>query len=190
MKLGITKNDIFIWLILTYFFPILSTILMIFQWDENNQIFMIVFICIVWLIALVLTFFMVREVKNNPYPLSYLVDYETLIKYMKEEEKFSFDNSLEAGFHYYLYYNKEKIEIQSWHYIFSSFDSEKSKGNIYYWGKEKFDSLESLIENKIKNFSGYMLIELIGSDNAMLNDFRNNHKELDVNKYIEQLKTK
>lgn len=190
MNIAITKKNIFVWLILTYIVPIILSIVMLSQWDEKNAILMTIIICIIWLIALVITFFIIREVRNNPYPFSYLVDYETLVKYMREEEKFSFDNSLEAGFHYYLYYDNEKIEIQSWHYIFSSFDSEKNKGNIYYWDKEEFDSLESLIENKIKKFSGYILIELIDSDNAMLNDFRNNHKELDVNKYIEQLKNK
>ena len=184
MDNSITKKNIFGWLVLIYIVPIILTIVMISQWDESNSTIMAIIIGIVWLIAIVITFFTVRSVKNNPFPLSYLVDYDTLIKYMQEEEKFSLDNNLEAGFHYYLYHDNDKTEIQSWHYIFSNFDSEKAKGNVYYWNKEEFNSLESLIENKLKNFNNgnYIKIELIDSNNAMLDEYKKNHPDLDVSK--------
>ena len=187
MNFAITKKNIFIWLILIYIIPIILSVVMLSQGDEKNAVLMAIIIGIVWLIAIIITFLMLNEVKNNPYPFSYLVDYETLIRYMREEEKFSFDNNLEAGFHYYLYRGDKKVEIQSWHYIFSNFDSEKIKGNVYYWNKEEFDSLESLIENRIDKFNDYTLIELIDSDNAMLNEYKKNHKDLDINKYMKNL---
>ena len=190
MNVAIGKKDLLGWLILVYIGPIILSIVMISQWDEKKAVLMTIIIGIIWLIAIIITIFSIREAKNNPYPSLYLVDYDTLIDYMKDEEKYSFDNELEAGFHYYIYNDNKKIEVQSWHFIFSRFDSEKSKGNIYYWNKEEFDSLESLIANRIKNFDGYILIELIDCDNMVLNEFRKNHKELDVKKYIEELKSK
>lgn len=185
--IGITKKDLFIWLIMIFFVPIILTIVMILQWDPENAIVMSCIIGVVWLIAIIITYFVLKEVKNNPYPFSYLIDYDTLINYMQEEEQFCFDNKLEASFHFYLYQGKEKIEVQSWHYSSSNFETERSKGNIYYWNKEEFYSLDSLIDNKIKKFDGYVLVELIDCDNVKLNEFKNNHKELDVAAYIEKL---
>ncbi len=190
MKIAITKKSLIPLLVLIFASPIIISIVMIFQWNPENGILMGVIIGIIWAFAFFTSYICIKEVKNNPYPFSYLLDYETLIKYMKEEEKFSFDNKLEGGFHYYLYQNNEKIEVQAWYYTFSSIESEKEKGNIYYWNKEEFNSLDSLIENKIKRFDGYILIELIDSDNKMLNDFKETHKELDVVKYIENLNIK
>ena len=190
MKLGLTKKSLLLFLIFIYIVPIIISIVMLFQWNANNGILMFSVIGIIWIFAIVISYFCIKEVKNNPYPFSYLLDYDTLIKYMNEEEKFSFDNQLEAGFHYYLYQNEKKIEVQAWHYIFSDIEEEKNKGNRYYWDNEEFSSLDSLIENKIKKFDGYILVELIDSDNVMLNDFKKNHKELDVAKYIENSKIK
>ncbi len=145
---------------------------------------------IIWLIAIVISCVVLIYNKKNPYPFFYLVDYETLIQYMKKEEEFAFTNQLEAGFHYYLYQNNNKIEIQAWYNVFSKFESEKIKGNIYYWDKEEFDSLNNLIESHIKPFDGYILIELIDADDVMLNKFKENHKELDVVSYVEKLNVK
>lgn len=132
-------------------------------------------------------FFLTRK---KSFPFSYLLDYETLIQYMKEEDKFNCDNKLEAGFHYYFYQNDKKIEAQAWYYTFSSSKTEKDKGIIYYWNNEEFHSLDSLIENKIEKFDGYVLIELIDGDSTLLNEFRENHKELDVAMYIKNLNIK
>lgn len=190
MKKGSTNKTLIIFLALIYVIPIFLSIVILSQFDANNSGIMLTIIGIVWIIAFILTYFLIKEFKNNPYPLSYLVDYETLITYMKEEEKFSYDNNLEAGFHYYLYQNGQKVEIEAWHYIFANNEIDKAKGNIYYYNNEEFNSMESLIENRIRYFEGYILIELVDTDNTMLNNYKKAHPELDVVKHIESLNIK
>lgn len=184
MDISINKKNLAMWLCLVFVAPIILTVVMLFQQDENGGVVMGIIIGVVWLIAVGIACYMIKEAKGNPYPFSYLVDYETLIKYMKEEEKLSLENSLEAGFHYYFYRGNEKNEVQSWHYTFS--DSEKDKGNVYYWNKEEFGSLDDLINNKIAKFDDYVLIELIDSNNSVLDDFKKNHQELDIVKFINE----
>lgn len=186
MKNKPSKNNMYFDIIISFIVPIMLTIIMLFQYDSKNALIMISTLCIIWLIAFIITYFIIKGYKNNPYPFSYLVDYDTLIKYMKEEENYCMEDKLVAGFHYYIYLTNEKIEVQAWHYSFSNIASEKSKGDIFYWNKEEFNSLESLIKNKIKQYDGHVLIELIDSDNKMLNEYKNNHEELDVKAYIEK----
>ena len=184
------KKDLFIWLILIYIIPIILSIVMFLDWDAKNGLLMGIILGVIWLLAIIGSYFLLKSNHKNPYPFSYLLDYDTLIKYMQEEEKTSFDNKLEAGFHYYLYDNNEKVEVQSWHYTFSNSAEEKAKGNIYYWNKEEFNSLNSLIETHLKKFDNYVLIELADFDSVMLNEYKKNHPELDVAKYIENLNKK
>ena len=190
MKIRFTKDGLIAWFAIVYLPTIFLTFLMISQWEENGHILGIYIIGGFWLLDIIVTIYTLIDQKSDPHPFAYLVDYETLIKYMREEDKFCIENKLEAGFHYYLYNKNRKTEIEAWYYTFSRFDSEKSKGDIYYYKKEEFYSLEDLIKNKIKKFDGYVLIELIDSDNVMLNDFRKKHKELNVKKYIKELKKK
>ena len=187
-SIPISKKDSYIWLALIYIVPIIISVVMILQWDNNNALIMGIVLFIVWLIAIIISVLILKEVKKNPYPFSYLVDYDTLIKYMREEENFSIENNLESGFHYYLYLNNEKVEVQSWYFSFSKIEEEAAKGSVYYWNKEEFNSLDSLIENKLGRFDNYVLIELIYSDNVMLNEYKKSHPELDIEKYIEELK--
>ena len=188
MKIENNKKIIITWMVLIFFVPIILTIVMALQWETNNSIIMLIIIGIIWLIAIAIAISILKGKKQNPYPSYYLVDYNTLIKYMREEEQFSFDNNLEASFHYYLYQDKEKIEVQSWHYIASRFEDEKKKGNIYYWNKEEYSSLDNLINSKIKRTDDIILIELIDSSSTILDEYKNNHKELDVVSYIENNK--
>jgi len=187
MNVYITKKNVVKWVVCVDIVPTVITMVMILQWNSNNTTLMTIIVGIIWLIAIIVNVLLFKEASGNPYPLSYLVDYDTLIRYMKEEEKVSLDNSLEAGFHYYLYSNNEKNEVQAWYHTFSNDESEKAKGNIYYWNKEEFNSLENLVENKIQRYEGHILIELIDSDNVMLNEYRSSHPELNVVNYIENL---
>ena len=182
------KEDMIIGIIITFIVPIILTIVMVLQWDKNNAVIMGIVIAIIWLIAFLITYFVVKSAKKNPYPFSYLVDYDTLINYMSAEDKFSKENNLEAGFHFYMYQKNERVELCSWYYSFSSIESERVKGNIYYYNKEEYTSLEDLINTKIPRFSDYILIELIEADNVTLNKYKEEHKELDVKSYIENMK--
>lgn len=169
-----------------FFIPILLTILYFVQWHkENGQAIIISIILITWILAIVLSVIATIKFTKDPYPFHYLVDYDTLINYLKDEEIFSFENKLEASFHLYLYQEKQRHEIQSWHHNFSTFEDEKTKGHIIYYNGEEISNLDEFIANKLPRYEGYLLIELIDCDSVKLNEYKANHPELDVVAYIE-----
>ena len=144
---------------------------------------------IVLLISIIISIIVLFNKNTNKYPFHYVVDYDILIDYLKQEEQFSKENNLEAGFHFYFYQGKEKHEVMAWHFGASQFESERKKGSIYYWDEKQYSSLESLIKDKIKWFDNYVLIELIDSDSSMLNEYRKQHKDLNAWLYLEHLET-
>lgn len=124
-----SKKGLFIWLAMIYFCPAIITFVA-FMNKEVDKVSIII-ITIFWLLCTLLAIYFIIDFRK-PYKFFYLLDYETFINYMKEEEKFCIDNKLEAGFHYYLYQNNIKIEVQAWYYVFSNINEEQQKGTIYY----------------------------------------------------------
>ncbi|MEE3342889.1 MAG: hypothetical protein VZS44_02240 [Bacilli bacterium] len=189
MNIRNSNNKSIGWLIATFIVPIFITIIMLLQWDEKSATVMGIIIAIIWVIAIAIAISIIKddkkEKKEDPYPFKYVVDYDTLINYMKKEDEFSTINKLEASFHFYLYLNKEKNEIQSWHFTESNDTKEQAKGITYYWNKEEYATIDKLIEQKLKNINYPILIELIDSDNELLNNYKKNHPEIDIAKYIE-----
>lgn len=179
MDVKIHKKNLKLWLLLIFFCPIILTIVMILQWDKDNLIFMSIIIGVIWLLAIIIATNSIKEAKNNPYPFFYLVDYNTLLKYMKSDDEFSFQHNLEASFHFYLYKNSQKIEIQSWHF------TDNNQKNIYYYNKEEFNNLDDLVNQRLKGLNSPILIELIDGDNVMLNNYKKEHPELNIIDYIE-----
>lgn len=177
-----SKKDLFIWLGMIYFCPAIITFAAFMNKDFDK--ISIIIITITWLLCTLLAIYFIIDYRK-PYKFFYLLDYETFINYMKEEEKFCVDNNLEAGFHYYLYQNNIRVEVQAWYHGFSNINEEQQKGTIYYWNKEECNvPLENFIESKINKNNNLILIELIDSDSITLNKFKDSHKELDIGKYI------
>lgn len=179
MDVQIHKRNLKLWLLLIFFCPIILTIVMILQRDKDNSILMSIIIGVIWLLAIIIATNSIKEAKNNPYPFFYLVDYNTLLKYMKSDDEFSFQHNLEASFHFYLYKNSQKIEIQSWHF------TDNNQKNIYYYNKEEFNNLDDLVNQRLKGLNSPILIELIDGDNVMLNNYKKEHPELNIIDYIE-----
>lgn len=111
----------------------------------------------------------------------YIVDEETLKKYLDDELNFSLENKLEASSNLYIYLNGEKHHIQVWNHAESEFD--KEKGLVFYYDSEEYKSLEELYNSKLNNLPNYFKIELIDMDNNFLNEYKKNHPELKVEDY-------
>ena len=133
--------------------------------------------------SLLLVVVSVIEAKKNPYPFTYLVPYDVLLKYMEVEEQSAFQYDAEISFHYYLYQNGQKNEILSWHYASSADVNEKIKGNVVYFNQEEYDTYEAFLSKIDK--TKLICIELIDVNSAFLQEFKKSHPELDVAGYIE-----
>ena len=108
----------------------------------------------------------------------YIVDIDTLEKYLKRELEFSLKNDLEASADLNLYVNAKKHHIQIWNYTASKFESEREKGLVFYYDEEEFRTLEDLMSQKLDNLPDYFKIELILGDDVGLNEYKRNHPEL------------
>ena len=119
----------------------------------------------------------------------YVVDINTLKESLNEELKFTLEHNLEASAHLNIYYKGEKHTIKIWNYAGGKFSLEKSKGLIVYYDDIEYKSIEELMENaiiantKLKEINEYFKIELLDADSVFLNDFMNNHPELNVEDY-------
>lgn len=108
----------------------------------------------------------------------YIVDADTLIRYLTRELEFSLKYNLEASANLNLYINGEKHHIQVWNYTASNFESERQKGLVVYYDDMEFAKLEDLISGKLDQMPVYFKIELIDGDDAELNEYKSNHPEL------------
>ena len=153
MDVQIHKKNLKLWLLLIFFCPIILTIVMILQWDKDNSILMSIIIGVIWLLAIIIATNSIKEAKNNPYPFFYLVDYNTLLKYMKSDDEFSFQHNLEASFHFYLYKNSQKIEIQSWHFTDNNIVYEIDKTS-----SELSDAISKDLKKRGMKFVGSVII--------------------------------
>ena len=113
----------------------------------------------------------------------YVIDEQTLKKYLEDELKFSIENRLEASANLNVYLNGEKHHIQIWNYAESNYDEEKIKGLTIYYDKDEFKALEELYNSKLNNLPEYFKIELIDMDNNYLNEYKKAHPELKVENY-------
>lgn len=119
----------------------------------------------------------------------YVIDINVLSEHLHNELKFALENDLESSAHLNIYYNGEKHEIQVWNYTASNFNDEKEKGLIIYLDDVEYKSIEDLLENatisnvKLKDIQGYFKIELLDIDSEFLNEYKNNHPELNVEDY-------
>lgn len=117
----------------------------------------------------------------------YVVDINVLSEHLYNELEFTLENDLEASAHLNIYYNGEKHEIQVWNYAVSNSNDEK--GVIVYLDNAEYKSIEDLLEHatisniKLKDIQGYFKIELLDIDSEFLNEYRNNHPELNVEDY-------
>lgn len=113
----------------------------------------------------------------------YVIDMDTLQKYLQEELDFSLSNNLEASADLNLYVNGEKHHIQIWNYAASSFKSEKVKGLVIYYDKDEYRTLEELYRNKLNNIPKYFKIEVPNFDNQKLEKYKEEHPELKIEDY-------
>ena len=119
----------------------------------------------------------------------YVVDINVLKEFLNDELKFTLENNLEASSHLKLYYKGEKHTIQVWNHAASNFADEKAKGLIVYYDDIEYKSIEELFENaiisniKLKDIKDYFKIELIDSDSVFLNEYKDQHPELNVEDY-------
>lgn len=187
-EVAIDKKDLLGWILIFLIIPIIFTIGYFVAWRyEDGSKIVLGIIIIFWILAIILIALSIKEANTNPYPFHYLLGYDTLLDYMKRTDKDSFDNNFEASFHFYLYNEKEKSDIQAWHFSSSNLKTEQVKGDIYYFNNEEFKSIDELIAERIPRFEGYVLVELLSGDDITLNKFREDHKELDVVSYVENL---
>ena len=191
VKIKSKKSELKFWYGLFYFVPVFLSIVYFLQWhNEPGQILLISIIVLFWILATIASVKVTMDAIKNPYPFHYLVDYDTLVSYFRDEEKFSIDNKLEAGFNVYLYLGEERVEIQSWHHSFSSFKEEIEKGDVIYYNNEAIKSFDDFLNNKLSKFEGHILIELRLHDNLQLNEYRKNHPELDVKSFIDNFNSR
>ncbi len=113
----------------------------------------------------------------------YIVDEQTLKKYLNEELNFSLENRLEASANLNIYLNGEKHHIQIWNFAESKLEKEKNKELIIYYDNEEYKSLEDLYNYKLNNLPGFFKIELIDTDNKFLNEYKKAHPELKNENY-------
>lgn len=113
----------------------------------------------------------------------YVVDEATFKKYLENELNFALENNLEASANLYIYLNGEKHHIQIWNYTESNLEEDREKGLIIYYDEEEYKTLEELYNSRLSILPLYFKIELIDSDDNFLNEYKKNHKELNVNDY-------
>ena len=113
----------------------------------------------------------------------YVVDEETLKKYLESELNFSLENNLEASANFNIYFNGEKHHIQIWNYAASEFEDEKAKGLIIYCDEGEYKTLEELYGVELNNLPDFFKIELIDMDNTFLNEYKKAHPELKPEDY-------
>lgn len=115
----------------------------------------------------------------------YIVDIETLKKYLELELQFSLENNLEASANLNIYINQKKHHILIWNYSASNFKEEQLKGLIIYYDDEEFKNLNDLYSKYLNSLTEYFKIELIDSDSTFLNEYKKNHPELKLDNYKE-----
>lgn len=113
----------------------------------------------------------------------YVIDEETLKKYLEKELNFSLENNIEASANINIYLNGEKHHVQIWNYEGSNFKSEQEKGLIFYYDKEEYNTLEALCRTRLNNLPQYFKVELIDMDNEILREFKEQHPNLSVKDY-------
>ena len=113
----------------------------------------------------------------------YVVDEETLKKYLEKELNFSMDERLESSANLNIYLNQEKHQIQIWNYKESSFPEEQEKGLVIYYDDKEYKTLEEMYQKELNNLPNYFKIELIDTDDIELNNYKKSHPELNIKNY-------
>ena len=121
--------------------------------------------------------------KNFFHGCYYVVDAAKFKEYLEKELNFSIDNSLEASANLNIYLNNEKHHIQIWNYKASSFKEEQEKGLVIYFDEEEYKTIEEFYNAKLNNLPEYFKIELIDTDDVMLNEYKKEHPELNPENY-------
>ena len=102
----------------------------------------------------------------------YVIDEETLKKYLEKELNFSLNERLEASANLNIYLNKEKHHLQIWNYKESSFPEEQAKGLVIYYDDKEYKTLEEMYQKELNNLPNYFKIELIDTDDIELNNYK------------------
>ena len=116
----------------------------------------------------------------------YVVNEETLKKYLQNEVNFSIENELEASADLNIYFNNEKHHIQILVNTEENtvIDKEVEKSiTIYYDDTDEYNSLDGFYSSCLNNLPEFFKIELINTDDAFLNEFKKAHPELNVEDY-------
>ena len=186
MYIYVSRKNKWKLIILIFLVPLIITLLTMPQWDNWNKQAFSIGILAVWVLPIIFSSTVIKD-KDNPYPFHYLIDYDTLLKYLQEEENFCKEYYLESGFNFYVYQDNTKIKVQAWHYEYGQTKANEEKKPIYYWNNEEMYTLEALL-NKFNIDNGYIFIKLIDADNNMLNEYKKKHPELNVVEYVKKYK--
>ncbi len=108
----------------------------------------------------------------------YIIDLDTLKKYLKREIEFSIKENLQASADLNIFLNGEKHHIQVWNFSASDDPEEKKKGLIIYFNDTGYKNINELIERELRFLPEYFKIELTLSDDAFLNEYKARHPEL------------
>ena len=121
--------------------------------------------------------------KNINKGFIYIVDKETLIKFLNEQIEFAKNNNLEMIEELNIYFNDSKYLLSLYDYSYSNEENEREKGISVLFENKEYKTVNNLFENGIINGIylrdiKYFKIELIYGDNINLNKYRENHPEL------------
>lgn len=109
---------------------------------------------------------------------TYIVDEETLRKYLKKEIDFSLEHNLEASADFNIYLHGEKHHIQLWNFGASRYKDEQVKGFLFYFDEKEYPTIEELMKYELGHLPKYFKIELTLSDDVFLNEYKDKHPEL------------
>ncbi len=174
-------------IIFVFIVPIILTIVLLLD-KEKNPIFIAVVVC-VWIIAIIIAYSIIKGQKKDKYQFYYLIDYDTLLKYIEEEKRFTQEEGTKNGFNIVL--NGFRIFPEGdMGEIFAAYNEEEFKNKNFiidkcYWNKEEFNSIEEMLDNKIVDKTKPILVGS-DSDHIFLKTFKKEHPEYDVVKYIEE----
>lgn len=125
--------------------------------------------------------------KKREEKFCYIVDINTLRKYLEHENKFIIEHHCEAGANLNIYINQEKHHIQTWNYMASDDQLEQAKGLINYYDEKEYQTIDELINNHLNNMDTYFKIKLLEGDSVILNEYKANHPELKLENYDEKM---
>ncbi len=122
--------------------------------------------------------------KNSEWFYYYVVDYDTLIAFMNDEEAIANENHETYGKPIGFMFNGDYHNLNTFYNKNSNDPNEQQLGTTYSWDLDPVESLELLLKNEVFRANRYVLIKVERPDSKILDQFKNNHPEISIDDYV------